>query len=142
MKASIRIAMLATLTVCGTIALAGEEPKPAIGQSTSAAGVSAADDNMTPYRKLAADTLAAFQARDMSTARKKARELEVAWDSREKALQKKSPDLWGQIDRAMDAFIKPVMQNKSLDPARMQTAYDTYIAKLQLAARSDAVPNR
>jgi hypothetical protein len=29
----------------------------------------------------------------------------VAWDTREKALQKKSPDLWGQIDKAMDDFI-------------------------------------
>jgi hypothetical protein len=58
-------------------------------------------------------------------------------DSREKALQKNSPenspDLWGQIDKAMDAFIKPVMQGKSLDPAKVQTAYDTYFAKLRLA---------
>ena len=107
MKAWIRIAMLVTLTVCGTIASSAREPKPA-------AGAAAADDNMTPYRKLAADTLKAFQAHDMPTAKKKARELEVAWDTREKALQKKSPEVWGQIDKAMDAFIKP-MQGKSPD---------------------------
>jgi len=126
MKAAIRIAMLVTLTVCGTIAL----PAPA-----------AADDNMTPYRKLAADTLQAFQAHDMPLAKKKARELEVAWDKGEKALQKKSPDVWGQIDKAMDGFIKP-MQDKSQDPAKIQTAYDTFIAKLQLAVISDAEPKR
>ena len=97
---------------------------------------------MTPYRKLAADTLKAFKAHDMPTAKKKARELEVAWDTREKALQKKSPDLWGQIDKAMDAFIKPVMQDKSPDPAKVQAAYDTFIAKLQLAVKSDAAPKR
>ena len=74
----------------------------------------AADDNMTPYRKLATDTLQAFKAHDMPTAKKKARELEVAWDTREKALQKKSPDLWGQIDKAMDAFIKPVQGIRAL----------------------------
>ena len=134
MKAWIRIAMLVTLTVCGTIALSAQEPK-------AAPGVPAADDNMTPYRKLAADTLTAFKAHDMSTAKKKARELEVAWDTREKALQKKSPDLWGQIDKAMDAFIKPV-QGKPPDPAKVQTAYDTFIAKLQLAVKSDAEPKR
>ena len=127
MKMWIRLVMLVTLTVCGTIASSAQEPKPA------------ADDNMTPYRKLAADTLKAFQAHDMPTAKKKARELEVAWDTREKALQKKSPDLWGQIDKAMDAFIKP-MQDKSPDPAKVQTAYDTFIAKLQLAV--DAEPRR
>lgn len=94
---------------------------------------------MTPYRKLAADTLQAFKAHDMSTAKKKARELEVAWDAREKALKKRSPDLWGQIDKAMDDFIKPV-QGKSPDPAAVQTAYDAFIAKLQLAVKSDTEP--
>ena len=134
MKAWIRIAMLVTLTVCGTIAPSAQEPKPAVDQSKPAAGA-AADDNMTPYRKLAADTLEAFKTHDMPAAKKKARELEVAWDTREKALQKKSPDLWGQIDKAMDAFIKPVM-GKSPDPAKVQTAYETFIAKLQLAVKS------
>src|SRR5205823_15025852 len=101
----------------------------------------APDDNMTRYRKLAADTLEAFKAHDLATAKKKAWELEVAWDTGEKALQKKSPDLWGQIDKAMDAFIKPV-QGKSPDPAKVQTAYDTFVAKLQLAVKSDAETKR
>ena len=125
MKAWIRFAMLVTLIMCGTIAAS------AVAQS---AGAPAADDNMTPYRTLAADTLKAFQAHDMPTAKKKAGELEVAWDSGEKALQKKSPDLWGQIDKAMDGFIKP-LQGKSPDPAKVQAAYDTFIAKLQLAVK-------
>jgi hypothetical protein len=139
MKAWIRIAML--MTLCGTIARPAQEPKPAMDQSSPAAGAPAAEDNMTPYRKLATDTLQAYKAHDMPTAKKKARELEVAWDTREKALQKNSPDLWGQIDKAMDAFIKPV-QGKSPDPAKVQTAYDAFIAKLQLAVKSDAEPKR
>ena len=141
MKAWIRIAMLVTLTVCATIVSSAQQPKPAMNQSKPAAGAAAADDNMTPYRKLAADTLTAFKAQDMATAKKKARELEVAWDTREKALQKKSPDLWGQIDKAMDAFIKP-LSGKSPDSAKVQAAYDAFIAKLQLAVNSDAQPKR
>ena len=133
MKAWIGIAMLVTLALSGTIASSAQEPTPAVGQSPPAAGAVAADDNMTPYRKLAADTLTAFKAHDMPTAKKKARELEVAWDSREKALEKRSPALWKQIDDAMDGFIKP-MKDKSPDPAKVQSAYDTFIAKLQLAA--------
>ena len=136
MKAWIGLAMFVILTLCGTIASSAQEPKQAVDQSTPAA---VANDNMTPYRTLAADTLNAFKAQDMATAKKKARELEVAWDTREKALQKKSPDLWGQIDKAMDAFIKP-MQGKSPDPAKVQTAYDAFIAKLQLAVKSGAEP--
>ena len=125
--------MLVMLTVCGTIAPSAQEPK-------AASGVPAADDNMTPYRKLAADTLQAFKAHDMPTAKKKARELEVAWDTGEKALQKKSPNVWGEIDKAMDVFIKP-MRDKSPDPAKVQLAYDDFIAKLQLAVKS-AEPKR
>ena len=132
MKAWIGIGMLAALSVCGTMASAAEEPTSAAAQS-AAAGVPAAD-NMTAYRNLAADALKAFQAKDMATAKKKAKELEVAWDSREKALKKASPDVWGQVDKAMDVFIKPV-QNKSSDPAKVQAAYDAFIAKLQLAAK-------
>ena len=140
MKAWTIIAMLVTLTACGTIASSAHELQPAVDQSKPSAGTPAAD-NMTPYRELAADTLQAFKADDTPTAKKKARELEVAWDSREKALQKKSPDLWDQIDKAMDAFIKPV-QGKSPDPAKVQMAYDTFIAKLQMAVKSDAEPRR
>src|SRR5471030_2292089 len=99
-----------------------QEPKPAVDRSTPAAGAPAVGDNMTPYRTLAADTLTAFKAHDMPTTKKKARELEVAWDTREKALEKKSPDGWGQIDKAMDVFIKPVMQDKSPDAAKVQAA--------------------
>ena len=121
--------MLVTLSVCGTVASSAEEPKLATAQVTAAAA-----DNMTLYRNLAADALKAFQEKDMATAKKKAKELEVAWDSREKTLKKKSPDLWGQIDKAMDVFIKPV-QNKSSDAAKVQAAYDAFIAKLQLAAK-------
>ena len=52
-----------------------------------------------------------------------------------KALKKKSPDVWGQIDKAMDAFIKP-LQGKSPDPAKVQAAYDAFISRLQLATQS------
>jgi len=75
----------------------------------------------------------------VSAANKKARELEKAWDSGEKALKKKSPDLWEQIDKAMDAFIKP-LKGKSPDPAEVQAAYDTFLAKLQMAVTSNADP--
>ena len=123
-----------TLILCGTVVASAQEQRP----KTSASGAS---DNMTLYRQLAADTLTAFKAHDMPAAKKKARELEVAWDSREKALQKRSPDVWEQIDKAMDAFIKP-MRDKSPDPAKVQTAYDDFIMKLQLAVKTDAELSR
>jgi hypothetical protein len=139
MKAWFGIAMAMALTAGATMASSAQELKPgADAQANAGTGAAVPDDNMTPYRKLAADTLTAFKAHDMPTAKKKARLLEVAWDKGEKTLEKKSPDVWGQIDKAMDGFIKPVMHDKSPDPAKVQTAYDAFIAKLQLAVRSDA----
>ena len=133
MNTSIRLALLLAITLGWTMTSSAGDLKAAPMQSTSAA----AQDNMTPYRTLAADTLAAFKANDTATAKKKARELEVAWDTNEKALQKKNPDVWGQIDKAMDAFIKPI-GGKSVDRAKVQAAHDAFIAKLELAVNHDA----
>ena len=89
MRTWIRIAMLLTVGVWGMAAVSAQ-PK-AVDQPTTAV---TADDNMTPYRKLAEDTLKAFKAHDIATARKKAKELETAWDKNEKPLQKASPEVW------------------------------------------------
>jgi len=134
MEVWIRNALLVTLSVCGIIPSSAQESKPA-ADVRPGVGALTTDDDMAAYRKLATDTLQAFKARNMPTAKQKARELEAAWDTGEKELKKKSPDLWEQIDKAMDAFIKPV-QGKSPDPAKVQAAYDTFIAKLQLAVNN------
>jgi hypothetical protein len=120
MKMLIRVLMPMAFALSVTIASSAQSSMPA--------------DHMAPYRTLAADTLAAFNAHDMPTAKKKARELEVAYDKGEKALQKKSPAQWGEIDKAMDDFIKPIMKQKSPDAAKVKAAYDAFIAKLQGAA--------
>ena len=136
MNTWIKTATLVMFTVSGTLTSSAQASMPASEQSQPAAATPA-DDNMTPYRRLATDTLTAFKAHDMASAKKKAKELETAWDKDQKALQKNSPDVWNQIDKAMDDLIKP-MQDKAPDTARVQTAYDTFIAKLQLAVKDDA----
>jgi hypothetical protein len=73
MKAWFRIAMLVTLPVCGTTAFSAPGTKPAVDESTPTGSVAAVDDNMTPYRTLAADALQAFKAHDMTTAKTKAK---------------------------------------------------------------------
>jgi hypothetical protein len=131
MKTWIRIAMLAAFTACGTMASSAMASTPSADRLQSAA---TATDNMTPYRNLAADTLKAFKAQDMTTAKKKAKELEKAWDNEQKDLKKKSVDVWTQIDKAMDDFIKPIA-GKAPDAAKVQAAYEAFVAKLQLAVK-------
>jgi hypothetical protein len=132
MRTWIRIAMLLTFGAWGMVGVSAHSPK-AVNLAAPALTVTV-DDNMSPYRKLAEDTLKAFKAMDLPTARKKAKELETAWDKNEKALQKESPKVWDEIDKAMDDFIKP-LQDKAPDAAKVQTAYDAFIAKLKLAAK-------
>lgn len=133
MKTWIRTATLVTITIIGTTTPSGAASVPAPNRSQATAA-KPADDNMTPYRTLATDSLNALKAHDTATAKAKAKQLEKAWDNDQKALQKQSPDVWKQIDDAMDGLIKP-MQGKSPDVAKMQAAYDTFIAKLQLAVK-------
>ncbi len=101
----------------------------------AAAAVGSPDDNMRPYRKLAMESMAAYEAHEMALAKKKAKALEKAWDKGEKELKKKSPDVWQQIDTAMDAFVKPMMNKEEPEVFKTGRAYDAFLAKLELAVK-------
>jgi hypothetical protein len=127
----ITAAVFITVGICSA-AVAAPRTAATMPQDTPAQAV----DNMSPYRTMAADALTAFKAGDMAAAKAKSRQLEKAWDSEQKALKAKSPDTWKAVDDAMDAFIKPIMKEKSPDAAKVQAAYDEFIAKLDSAAKS------
>jgi len=103
---------------------------------------SAGVDNtkMGAYRALAQHTYLEFQKGDVASAAQLARVLERVWDKGEDyggdtALKKTHPDLFEEIDKAMDDFISPLTDYKSKapDPARIKAAYSTYLEKLKLA---------
>ena len=104
MKTEIAFALAFTLVAAGSATSAADASKSTSDRSTTTIGSAAVDDNMTPYRDLATDALKAFKAHDLVMARKKAKELETSWDKNEKALEKNSPEVWKQIDKAMDDF--------------------------------------
>jgi hypothetical protein len=127
-----KIALAALAVVCAGTITTAREAKPAVDKSSATGFVR--DDNMTPYRNMATETLKAFQAHDLATARKRAKDLETMWDKNEKALQKSAPEVWKQIDDALDAFIKP-LSDKAPDAAKVQATYDAFIAKLKLGVK-------
>ena len=95
---------------------------------------------MGPYRALAQHAFAEFQKGDTATAAQLARVLERVWDKAEDyggdtALKKTHPDLFEQIDKAMDEFVNPLMEykNKPPDTAKVKAAFNTYLDKLKLA---------
>jgi hypothetical protein len=125
--------ILAALSLCSTGAFAASRSVSTELQGPPAS--SQAADSMSHYRTLAGEALSAFKSGDKAGAKTKARDLEKAWDSEQKALRAKSPDLWKSVDDAMDAFVKPLMKGGSPDAASVQAAYDAFIAKLDAAAK-------
>jgi hypothetical protein len=93
-------------------------------------------DSMTPYRTTAAEILNAFKAGNMDTAIAKSKEIQKAWDGEQKALKDRAKDVWKAADHAMDLFVKPIIKDDNLDPAKVQAAYDAYISTLDAAAKS------
>ena len=95
---------------------------------------------MGPYRALAQHAFTEFQRGDLATAAQLARVLERVWDKAEDyggdtALHKTHPDLFEEIDKAMDEFVNPLMEyrNKPPDAARVKAAFNSYLEKLKLA---------
>ncbi len=102
--------------------------------SIASAASDAATDDMTSYRTMAKDILTAFKAGDMETAKAKSKEIQKVWDHGQKDLKSRSPEKWKAADKAMDGFVKPILRKAKLDPTKVQTAYEDYMAKLDAAA--------
>jgi hypothetical protein len=95
---------------------------------------------MGPYLALAQQAYAEFQRGDVAGAAQLARVLERVWDKGEDyggdtALKKTHPDLFDEIDKAMDEFVLPLEEYKSKAPdaARVKAAFNNYVEKLKLA---------
>lgn len=128
---------LFTLVAC--LVLAGALSSPSGAQErkiTQTAGVD--NTNMGAYRALAQLTFQAFHNGDNATAAELARVLERTWDGAEggggdHSLGKTNKDAFGQIDHAMDVFIKPIIRYaaKAPDPSSVEAAYNDYLEKLK-----------
>jgi hypothetical protein len=95
---------------------------------------------MGAYRAIAQHAYVEFQKGDVAAAAQLAHSLERVWDKAEDyggdtALKKTHPDLFEQIDKAMDDFVLPLMDYKTKppDPARIKAAFGAYMEKLKLA---------
>jgi len=112
-----------------------------VGQDTHQSQGSGVDNTkMGPYRALAHLAYAAHQKGDDATAAQLARILERVWDKGEDyggdtALSKTNPDVYKQVDKAMDDFITPLENYSKAPPdaAKLKAAYNTYLQKLSLA---------
>ena len=123
------------------IVIAQGAVSPASAQEKKAPQTDGVDNTkMGAYRAIAQHAYLEFQKGDSAAAAQLARSLERVWDKGEDyggdtALKKTHPDLFEQIDKAMDDFITPLMdyKTKTPDPARVKAAFTTYMEKLKQA---------
>ena len=95
---------------------------------------------MGAYRALAQHAYIEFQKGDVAAAAQLARSLGRVWDKAEDyggdmALKKTHPDLFEEIDKAMDDFVLPLEQYKAKAPeaSKVKAAFNAYLEKLKLA---------
>ncbi|HEY6387635.1 MAG TPA: hypothetical protein VIX91_18315 [Candidatus Acidoferrum sp.] len=126
--------LLAFFIGMGALSAAAAQEK----KNPQTAGVD--NTKMGAYRAIAQHAYLEFQKGDVATAAQLAHSLERVWDKGEDyggdtALKKTHPDLFEQIDKAMDDFVQPLMEykNKPPDPARIKAAFAAYMEKLKLA---------
>lgn len=107
--------------------------------SASAQKVPVSNSKTGVYRALADLIFQSYQKGDLDTAGTLGRVLDRTWDTIEEngenGVNKSNSKLFEEIDEAMDAFIKPVMNadRKTPDPAAVDATYHAYIAELQKA---------
>lgn len=127
--------------LCVSLLLAAFGAGPGAAQDKKVPQSAGVDNTkMGPYRALAQHIYADFQKGDVAAAAQMARVLERVWDKGEDyggdtALKKTHPDLFDEIDKAMDDFITPLTdyKTKAPDPARVKAAFSAYLEKLKLA---------
>jgi hypothetical protein len=126
--------LIATLFATAACSPASAQEK----KNPQTAGVD--NTKMGAYRAIAQHAYMEFQKGDAASAALLAHSLERVWDKGEDyggdtALKKTHPDLFEQIDKAMDDFVLPLMdyKTKAPDPARIKAAFGAYMEKLKLA---------
>jgi uncharacterized membrane-anchored protein len=86
--------------------------------------------DLTPFIKIAKESLQLVQANDLSGAKSRIKDLETAWDVAEDKLRSMSPDVWGSVDVSIDRVLSKLRSSKP-DASACINALKAFIAKTE-----------
>ena len=110
---------------------AGSHAQPVASPASANAAVQSHPlGDLTPFVKIAGDTLQLVKLGKMEEARSRITDLESAWDQAEERLQPMSPESWASVDKSIDRALAQLRSGKP-DPGACIDALKVFIAKAQ-----------
>lgn len=103
---------------------AGTVPAPAVGPAPAPSRLG----DLDPFRSIAAEVADLVGRGDLPGARRRIRDLEIAWDRAEAGLKPRSAREWHRIDKAIDRALEAVRA----DPPSLPQARASMEALLQV----------
>jgi uncharacterized membrane protein YkoI len=73
--------------------------------------------DLSPFRTIAADTLAIVETGNLDHAKARIKDLETKWDRAEPKLRPRNPERWRAIDKAIDAALTQLRADRPQAPA-------------------------
>lgn len=84
--------------------------------------------DLSPFKKIAEDTLDLVKKNELAQAKTRIKNLETAWDDAEETMKPKSPEKWNSVDKSIDRALAQ-LRSAEPDPAACTATLKTVIAK-------------